>query len=87
MVPPVMNRVRGKSKEARIRDHKRMNKGNLKAAGKTKLKVLSTPESRGGGAADHVLQLQTTPHSREFHHHVCNEFLIPWPIHPMLCKA
>ena len=43
MVPPVMNRVRGKSKEARIRDHKRMNKGNLKAAGKTKLKVLSTP--------------------------------------------
>ena len=43
MVPPTFNRVRGKTKEQRIRDNKRKNKANLKQAGKLKVSALSPP--------------------------------------------
>ena len=36
MVSPAINRKRGKTKEQRIRDNRRMNRANAKAAGKVK---------------------------------------------------
>ena len=43
MVPPTFNRVRGKTKEQRIRDNKRKNKANLKQAGKLKVSTVRDP--------------------------------------------
>ena len=43
MVPPTMNRVRGKTKEQRIRDNRRKNKANLKQSGKAKKVMVRDP--------------------------------------------
>ena len=43
MVSPQINRKRGKSKEMRIRDNKRMNRANAKAAGKIKKPAVRLP--------------------------------------------
>ena len=43
MVPPLTNRVRGKTREQRVRDNKRKNRANLKQAGKTKKPKVNVP--------------------------------------------
>ena len=43
MVTPTINRKRGKTKEQRIRDNRRMNKANAKAAGKIAKPTLRDP--------------------------------------------
>ena len=48
MVPPTMNRVRGKSKESRHREKRHREKLNAKQAGKTPVVLV---KDRGKGAA------------------------------------
>ena len=43
MVSPTINRKRGKTREQRVRDNRRMNKANLKAAGKIKKQAVRDP--------------------------------------------
>ena len=43
MVSPTINRKRGKTREQRVRDNRRMNKSNLKAAGKITKSAVRDP--------------------------------------------
>ena len=43
MVSPTINRKRGKTREQRVRDNKRMNKANATKAGKIKKSAVKVP--------------------------------------------